>query len=232
MRGRSKISFAKKSKRLLNGIEDEADDGDLATRATWLRNAANSHVKLGNRLLNLARTMKPSNNEVAEKDRQYVTGKTLAAYKELAAKCSKKATLTDLQKSTIKASWKGQREKKKKKAPANNKPKQDDWGSIFDEIQQFGNEAQELLELTEQCDLNNGINSAKLTRCGEAHKRLAQRYFAKAKGEVEKTVRNRNSNGDDGGKHLAAAIGGQLGKPLMAICRDRDTSDGGKTGHQ
>ena len=80
MRGRSKISFAKKSKRLLKGIEDEADDGDLATRATWLRNAANNHVRLGNKLLNLARTMKPSNNEVVEKDRQFVTGKTLAAY--------------------------------------------------------------------------------------------------------------------------------------------------------
>ena len=151
------------------------------SRATWLRMAANCHIKLGNRLLNLARTMKPSNNAAAEIVRQFATGKTLAAYKELATKCSKQSTLTDLQKSTIKASWKGQREMNSKKAIASNKPRQEDWDNIYDEIQQFGKEAQELLELTEQCDLNNGIHSAKLTRCGEAHKRFAQRYFAKAK---------------------------------------------------
>ena len=94
----------------------------------------------------------------------------------------------------------------------------------------FGKQIQELLELTEQCDLSNVIHSAKLTRCGEAHKQLAHQYFAKAKGEVEKAVKNRNSSGEDGGKHLAAAIGDQLGKPLMSVCRDQDTADGGNTG--
>ena len=55
-------------------------------------------------------------------------------------------------------------------------------------------------------------------------------YFAKAKGEVEKAVRTRNSSGDDGGKYLAAAVGEQAGKPLTSVCRDRDTADGGNTG--
>ena len=50
------------------------------------------------------------------------------------------------------------------------------------------------------------------------------------KGEVEKAVKAKNSNGDDGGKYVAAAIGEQLGKPLTSVCRDRDTADGGKTG--
>ena len=87
-----------------------------------------------------------------------------------------------------------------------------EWDNIFDEIQQIGTEIQELLELTEQCDFNNVIHSAKITRRGEAHKRLAQQYFAKAKGGNEKAVKAKNSSGDDGGKYLAAAIGGAVGQ--------------------
>ena len=81
-----------------------------------------------------------------------------------------------------------------------------------------------------QCDLHNVIHSAKMTKCGEAHKRLAQQYFAKAKGEAEKAAKQKNSSGDDGGKHLAVAIGEQVGKPLANVCRDQDTADGVKTG--
>ena len=84
--------------------------------------------------------------------------------------------------------------------------------------------------LVEQCNIHNVIHSAKIARCGETHKRLAQRYFAKAKGEAEKVTRQRNSSGEDGGKHLAAAVGEQLGKPLTNVCRDQDTTDGGKAG--
>ena len=87
-----------------------------------------------------------------------------------------------------------------------------------------------MLELIDQCYFNNVIHSAKITRCGEAHKRLTQHYFAKAKGEIEKGVNIKNSSGDDGGKYLAAAIGEQVGKPLTNVCRDRDTADGGKAG--
>ena len=46
----------------------------------------------------------------------------------------------------------------------------------------------------------------------------------------QKALKHRNSSGEDGGKHLAAAIGDQPGKPLMSVCRDQDTKDGGKTG--
>ena len=59
---------------------------------------------------------------------------------------------------------------------------------------------------------------------------MAQSYFAKAKGEVEQVTKERNSSSEDGGKHLAAAIGDQVGKPFTNVCRDQDTSDGGKAG--
>ena len=54
MRGRSKITFAKITKRLLKGIDGGDSNEDLASRATWLRTAANCHTKLANRLINLA----------------------------------------------------------------------------------------------------------------------------------------------------------------------------------
>ena len=69
-----------------------------------------------------------------------------------------------------------------------------------------------------------------MTRQGEAHKRLAQGYVAKANGEVQLTAKLKNSSGDAGGKHLAAAVGEQAGKPLTNVLRDRDTADGGKAG--
>ena len=117
--------------------------------------------------------MNPSNN--------VATGKTYRAYVDPATKCSKKTTLTDEQINSIKVSLKGKREKKNKKAAPKDKL-QTNWDDAFEEIQLFGKQIQELLELTEQCDLSNVIHSAKLTRCGEAHKRLAHQYFAKAKG--------------------------------------------------
>ena len=81
--------------------------------------------------------MKPSNNVATEMDRQRVTRKTLRAYVDLATKCSKKGTLTDVQKSSIKASLKGKREKNNKNAAPNDKL-QSDWDNTFEEIQQFG----------------------------------------------------------------------------------------------
>ena len=86
------------------------------------------------------------------------------------------------------------------------------------------------LEMIKQCDLSNVIHSAKMTRQGEAHKKLAQAYFAKAKGDVQTAIKIRNSSGNDGGKHLSVAIVEQAGKPFASVCRDRDTSDGGKAG--
>ena len=54
--------------------------------------------------------------------------------------------------------------------------------------------------------------------------------MAKTKGEVEKNTKEKNSSNEDGGKHVVAAIGEQMGKPLTNVCRDQDTSDGRKTG--
>jgi len=46
MKGRSKITFAKRTKRLLKGIEGEESNADLVSRASWLRAAAGHHTKL------------------------------------------------------------------------------------------------------------------------------------------------------------------------------------------
>jgi hypothetical protein len=65
MRGRSKITFDNKTKRLLQGTEEDEANAELVSRATWLRTAANCHTKLGNRIINLARTMKPCSDAAA-----------------------------------------------------------------------------------------------------------------------------------------------------------------------
>ena len=80
----------------------------------------------------------------------------------------------------------------------------------------------------EACDINNTMHAAKRARYREAHKQEAQSYLANVKGEVERVTRERNSSCKYGGKHLAAAISEQKGKPMTNICRGRDTSDGGK----
>ena len=100
----------------------------------------------------------------------------------------------------------------------------------IDEVQKFGAEAKVALEQIEACNTSNVIHAAKIARYGEAHKRKAQSYMAKAKGEVETATKERIHIDEDGGKHLAAAIGEQMGKPLTNVCGDQDTSDGGKTG--
>ena len=61
MRGRSRITFQKKDKITLEGMEDKDANGDLITRAKWLRKQAGYHAKLGNKLINIVRRMKTSN---------------------------------------------------------------------------------------------------------------------------------------------------------------------------
>ena len=58
IRGRSRITFSKKTKRLLRGIADEDEDADLLTRAKWLRAAAGHHTRMANELIMVARYMK------------------------------------------------------------------------------------------------------------------------------------------------------------------------------
>ena len=119
---------------------------------------------------------------------------------------------------------------KEKQANLAREQEEEKWTGIFSEFQKFGVEMRELLELIGQCDLDNVIHSAKITRCEEAHKRLAQQYLQKTEGEVEKIVKQKNSSGDDVGKHLAVAIGEQPAKPLANVRRDRDIADGGNAG--
>ena len=154
----------------------------------------------------------------------------MKAYKELVERGSQKEKLSDEQKAIIKEGWKRKREKKTTGPILNPEQEEERWANIFKEIQTFGTELKQILEMINQCGPSNVIHSSKMTRCGEAHKRLAQGYFAKAKGEVEKITKQKKSRGDDGGKHLSAAIGEQVGKPLTNVCRDRDTADGGKNG--
>ena len=61
------------------------------------------------------------------------------------------------------------------------------------------------MEQIEACDINNVIHAAKIDRYGEAHKQKAQSYMAKAKGEVEKATKERNSSNNDRGKHFACS---------------------------
>ena len=58
MRGRSKITFNEKTKRLLKGMEEDEENADMVSRATWLRAAAGHHTRLANKLINVARYMK------------------------------------------------------------------------------------------------------------------------------------------------------------------------------
>ena len=101
MRGRSQITFNKKSNRLLRSIEAEEENADLATRAGWLRSVAGHHTKLANRLINVARTMKAKAGSESKAEAKSRTNEaTVKAYKELAEKGSKRENLTDKQTKT------------------------------------------------------------------------------------------------------------------------------------
>ena len=182
-------------------------NADLATRAGWLRTAAGHHTKLANRLINVARTMKTRASSKAKAEEKLRTNEvTMRAYKELAERGSKQENLSDKQKAIIREGWKRKRERKKTGAAHKPEKEEDSWMNIFNEIQTFGMEMKQSLEMIMLCDLTNVIHSAKMTRQGEAHKKLAQVYFAEAKGEVQTAIKIRNSSGNDGGKHLSAAI--------------------------
>ena len=203
----------------------------MVFRATWLRAAAGRHTKLANKLINVARYMKTkTGDEQKAIEIKTLSMETLEAYKELVAKLSKKEELAQSQKDQIEESWMTKRTKQKGKEKRTKEQEEAEFCRKIEEVQKFGGEAKAALEQIEACDINNVIHAAKIARYGEAHKQMAQSYMAKAKGEVEKATKERNSSNKDGRKHLAAAISEQTGKPLTNVCRDRDTSDGGKKG--
>ena len=227
MRGRSKITFSEKTKRLLKGMEDE--DADLVTKATWLGTAAGRHTRFANKLINVARRMKTkASNDQKASGNQTLIINTIEAYKELAAKLSKKEELAHAQEDHIKDSCMPKSSKQKNKKTRTKEQEEAEVNNKIDEVQTFGAEVKAALEQIEACNINNVIHAIKIARYGETHKRLAQSYIAKAKGKVEKATKARNSSNEDGGKHLVAAIGEQMGKPLTNVCGDQDTCDGGK----
>ena len=64
MRGRSGITFSKKTKRLLRDIADEDENADLLTRAKWLRASVGHHTRLANKLIMVVRYMKKLKREL------------------------------------------------------------------------------------------------------------------------------------------------------------------------
>ena len=91
MRGRSRITFSRKTKRLLMDIADEADDADLLTRAKWLRTAAGHHTSMANKFISIVRYMKNKTGDAQRiAETRLLSYKTAIAYKELAGKLSKR----------------------------------------------------------------------------------------------------------------------------------------------
>ena len=81
-----------------------------------------------------------------------------------------------------------------------------------------------------KCDLTNIIHSAKISRIAEQHIEKAKSQEARAKAEVSKSTKERNSDVKDGLKFIAKHIGDQGAKPLTCVERDRGTADGGTKG--
>ena len=91
MRGRSRITFSKKTKRLLRDIVDEAEDVDMLTRAKWLRAAADHHTSMANKLISIARNMKNNTGDAQRlAETRLLSFKIALAYKELTGKLSKR----------------------------------------------------------------------------------------------------------------------------------------------
>ena len=109
MRGRSKISFEKQVKNMLQGIEDDSDEAEFVTKANWLRRLAQEHAAQGNRLINVARRMKAGAKDGTpdpEKQTNHTyNAATLEAYIQKGDNYSQKEHLTEQQTKQIKAGW-------------------------------------------------------------------------------------------------------------------------------
>ena len=164
MRGRSKITFKQTSRNVLNGIEEDEENAEAATRAEWLRKAAGEHTRMGNKLINVARRIKTmarnkDNTEKNEADAK-LNAITCEAYNNLAEEVGKSKQLSEQQKN--RSAWIGtkpSREKRKLKQP------QTDSDQITEkhvaEVQLHAKEVQEMLQEFGTCDLSNIIHAAK-----------------------------------------------------------------------
>ena len=110
MQGRSKITFRERGKDILQGLEEECCDDDLAARADWLRTIADEHAAQGNRLTNTARRMKANagirNDATKRNTNDCYNATTFKAYVENAKHHGRKQQLNDTQKKQIAEAWK------------------------------------------------------------------------------------------------------------------------------
>ena len=235
MRGRSRVTFQKKDKVTLEGMEDKDGSGYLITRAKWLRQLAGYHAKLGNKLINIARRMKTSNasgdDTAKKKANQDLIESTIKGYLILAAKQAKRAELSEEQKKQVAKSWTQNKAKNTRRTSENEQEENVKTSEAHvEEVQQAAQEIKEMLQQVMACNTMNPIHSAKLTRIGELHVNKAKNFNAKVKAHVKAAKRESNDCKTKGVKNLSRAIGGQRAKPLTCVCRDRDTKDGGKAG--
>ena len=87
MRGRSRITFNKAIKNLLQGMEAQEENAELVTRAKWLREMAGHHTKLGDKLINVARRILAKARDKSKDKPEEVdilNRNTMQAYLELA----------------------------------------------------------------------------------------------------------------------------------------------------
>ena len=109
MRGRSKITFEKQVKSMLQGIEGEPEEKDFATRADWLRRLAQEHAAQGNRLINVSRRMKvgakADSRDVKSQANHTYNRATFDAYIQKGEGYARKEHITEQQAEQIKANW-------------------------------------------------------------------------------------------------------------------------------
>ena len=233
MRGRSKITFQKKSTSTLQAVEKQPENADMVTRAKWLRKIAGQHAKLGNKLIVTARRIKAQGYHQQgghdDGSNKTLIDATIHAYIKVSADQAKKHILTDKQKEQIRKTWQQNTEQNGK--VSHGTKEDDDQGSRHvDEVQQAAKEFKDMLVQALQCDPKNTIHAAKMQRLGEQHAEKAKAYNAKVKAEVIKAKRQTNDSAAKGMKNVSRSISGPTAKPLMGVFRDRDTPDGGKKG--
>lgn len=235
MQGRSKITRKKREKDILQGIDAEHIDDELATKADWLRNIAGEHMAQGNRLTNVARRMK-----VGADNRTDVTKKmancrhcaaTFKAYIVRATTLSKNKELTEAQRNQSTAALKDSiRRKRKTKGDATTDTQATDTEKHLEHVQQHAIEMHEMLQDIQDVNLQNVIHAAKVRRMADLHDAKAKVIRDHLKAEIQKVRRYANACKKSGIRSLSKAVGEQRVNALTCTVKDKDTNDGGKKG--
>ena len=233
MRGRSKIIFRKQEKHVLEGIEKEQTNEEAVLQAEWLRNQAEAHTILGNKITNVARRMKAGDKhgrgQQSEGSNRHYNQSTIKAYEKVSGKMAKNRTMTQEQKDKVEIKWRNTGSRKIRKEEQR---KQEDEAlqQHIEEIEQAATEFHEMAQEVETCDIDNVIHSAKLTRLGSMHHNKAKSLMEKCKRIVKKAKTEENSKGGEGIRKISNLIGEAKAKALTGIERDKDMSNGGRKG--